>query len=118
MDDREQKFIYIHKFGSFYRVSIQSTLGLRNPLLAWRDDQEIADRLAMMDLHAAAPDTITDKGVLRAQLTTIRAQGFAEEIEESKAGVRCIATPILDHLGKSVAAIRISVPLFRFDEAR
>ena len=29
-----------------------------------------------------------------------------------------MATPVLEHMGKSVAAISISFPLFRFDEAR
>ncbi|MFV0333066.1 MAG: DNA-binding transcriptional regulator KdgR [Tropicimonas sp.] len=127
MDDHENFVTYIHKFDSAYNLAMKSTLGYRNPLhstslgkalLAWRDASEIADRLAKMDFAKLAPRTITDGATLAAQLTGIRAQGFAEEIEESEAGVRCMATPILDHLGHSVAAISISFPLFRFDEAR
>lgn len=127
MDGHQNFVTYIHKYDSAYNLAMQSTLGYRNPLhstslgkalLAWRDDSEISDRLMVMDLTKSAPRTITDKDVLRAQLAQIRAQGFAEEIEESEAGVRCMATPILDHLGHSIAAISISFPLFRFDEAR
>lgn len=126
-DDREQKVTYIHKYDSFYSLSMQSTLGLRNPLhstslgkalLAWRDDAEIRERLASMDLVPVAPRTITDPDVLREQLRATRLRGYSEEIEESEAGVRCMATPILDHMGKSVAAISIGFPLFRFDEAK
>lgn len=127
LDEREQKVTYIHKFDSFFSLSMQSTLGLRNPLhstslgkalLAWRDDEEIAERLAKIDMLPVAPNTITDREAFWAHLDTVHAQGYAEEIEESEAGVRCMATPILDHMGKSVAAISISFPLFRFDEAK
>ncbi|WP_029375397.1 DNA-binding transcriptional regulator KdgR [Oceanicola sp. S124] len=127
MDEREQKVTYIHKYDSYYSLSMQSTLGLRNPLhstslgkalLAWRDGEEVEERLAAMQLTQVAPKTITDRDALRAQLAQIRAQGFSEEIEESEAGVRCMATPVLDHMGKTVAAISIAFPLFRFDESR
>jgi len=127
LDDREQKVTYIHKHDSFYSLSMSSTLGLRNPLhstslgkalLAFRDDVEIEDRLDTMDLHPIAPRTITDRAALREQLDQIRAQGYSEEIEESEAGVRCMSTPVLDHMGKSVAAISIAFPIFRFDESK
>ncbi|SDX14023.1 DNA-binding transcriptional regulator KdgR [Roseicitreum antarcticum] len=127
LDDREQKVAYIHKYDSAYGLSMQSTLGLRNPLhstslgkalLAWRDDEEVRERLGKMVLTQMAPRTITDPEVLMAQLHETRARGYSEEIEESEAGVRCMAVPILDHIGKSVAAISIAFPVFRFEEAR
>lgn len=127
LDDHEQRVAYIHKYDSTYNLSMHSTLGKRNPLhstslgkalLAWRDDEEVTERIARMDLRKLAPRTITDPDQLRAQLEQIRAQGYAEEIEESEAGVRCMAAPILDHAGKSIAAISIAFPLVRFDEAR
>lgn len=127
MDEREQKVTYIHKYDSAYNLSMQSTLGLRNPLhstslgkalLAFRDGEEVDERLANMEMAQIAPGTITDRDALKARLATYRVQGYSEEIEESEAGVRCMAVPILDHLGRSVAAISISFPLFRFDEGR
>lgn len=108
-------------------LSMQSTLGKRNPLhstslgkalLAFRDDDEIRERLSKMEMKKLAPRTITDPDELFAQLMQARAQGYAEEIEESEAGVRCMAVPVLDHAGKSVAAISIAFPLIRFDETR
>ena len=127
MDRREQLVTYIHKFDSIHNLSLTSTLGLRNPLhstslgkalLAWRDEAEIRDRLSLCDMKKIAPQTITDREVLFDQLTQIRKRGYSEEIEESEAGVRCMAVPILDHMGKSIAAVSISFPLFRFEEAR
>ncbi|MBU1174987.1 MAG: DNA-binding transcriptional regulator KdgR [Alphaproteobacteria bacterium] len=127
MDRREQLVTYVHKYDSIHNLSMTSTLGLRNPLhstslgkalLAWRDEAEIRDRLSHSKMEKIAPNTITDRNALFDQLMQIRRRGYAEEIEESEAGVRCMAAPILDHLGKSVAAISISFPLFRFDEGR
>ena len=127
LDDRDQRVVYIHIYDSAYSLSMKSTLGLRNPLhstslgkalLAWRDDEEIRERLKQMDLVRLAPRTITDPDALLDELHRSRQLGFAEEIEESEAGVRCMAIPIFNYLGKPVAAMSISFPLFRFDEAR
>ena len=127
MDGPENEVTYIHKYDSAFSLAMHSKLGCRNPLhstslgkalLAWRDEAEIEDRLAAMGFAPLAPNTITDREALRAQLKLARAQGYAEEIEESEAGVRCMAVPIRDHLGRSVAAVSIAFPLFRFEEAR
>lgn len=127
IDNFDQRVAYIHKYDSTYSLSMQSTLGRRNPLystslgkalLAFRDDDEIRERLAKTELKKLAPGTITDPDELFAQLMQVRAQGYAEEIEESEAGVRCMAVPVLDYAGRSVAAISIGFPMIRFDETR
>ncbi|MEJ8473199.1 DNA-binding transcriptional regulator KdgR [Roseibium algae] len=127
LDERDQRVSYIHKYDSFYNLSMKSTLGLRNPLystslgkalLAWRDEDEIQDRISGMDMQPLAPRTITEPDELLEQLKVTRQRGYSEEIEESEAGVRCMAAPVFNHLGKPIAAISIAFPLFRFDEAR
>lgn len=127
LDDRDQRVVYIHKYDSVFNLSMKSTLGLRNPLhstslgkalLAWRDEHEINDRVAKMDFAALAPNTITDRERFLQELEHTRTRGFAEEIEESEAGVRCMAVPIFNHLARPIAAMSISFPLFRFQEAR
>ncbi len=127
MDNTEERVVYAHKYDSHYNLSMQSTLGKRNPLhstslgkalLAWREPKEIEDRIARMDFEVSAPNTIRSPAQLREALEITRAQGYAEEIEESEAGVRCLAVPIFDHLGRSVAAMSIAFPLFRFSEEK
>lgn len=127
MDEREQRVAYIHKYDSAYNLSMNSPLGKRNPLhstslgkalLAFRDEEEISDRLSKMSFEKLAPRTIADAATLRDQLARVREDGYSEEVEESEAGVRCMAVPIRDHLGRSIAAISISFPLFRFDATR
>lgn len=47
-------------------------------------------------------------GLFRKQLTKIRSDGIAYEREESRAGVICAASPLLNHAGTAVAAISIT----------
>ncbi|WP_349294721.1 IclR family transcriptional regulator C-terminal domain-containing protein (plasmid) [Thioclava sp. 'Guangxiensis'] len=127
LDAGEQRVVYIHGYPSMYNLAMKCTTGMRNPLhstslgkalLAFRDPQEIAERLAQMQFEPCAPNTIATPETLLEQLAAVREQGIAEEIEESEAGVRCMAVPLRNHLGKSVGAISIAFPLFRFDPAR
>lgn len=127
IDEHDNRVVYVHARPSAFNLSTKSTIGMRNPLhstslgkalLAFRADDEIEERIARMDFEASAPNTITDAAQLRDALTVTREKGYAEEIEESEAGVRCMAVPVLDHLGKSMAAISMSFPLFRFESAR
>ncbi|WP_159952009.1 DNA-binding transcriptional regulator KdgR [Rhizobium sp. 18065] len=127
LDERDQKVVYIHKYDSAFSLSMKSTLGLRNPLhstslgkalLAWRDEDEIRERIGRMDMVKLAPRTITEPDALFEQLRLTRSRGYSEEVEESEAGVRCMAAPIFNYMGKPIAAVSIAFPLFRFDEAR
>ncbi|WP_022706060.1 IclR family transcriptional regulator domain-containing protein [Paracoccus zeaxanthinifaciens] len=127
IDDQDQRVVYVHGYPSTFNLSMKCTTGMRNPLhstslgkalLAFRDPDEIEERIAAMRFEASAPNTITDAATLREQIELTRSRGYAEEIEESEAGVRCMAVPLRDHLGKSIGAISIAFPLFRFDENR
>lgn len=127
MDNTEERVVYVHKYDSHYNLSMQSTLGRRNPLhstslgkalLAWRDPIEVEERISRMSFEPSTPNTISDREGLLASLAKTHENGFAEEIEESEAGVRCMAAPIFNHLGQTVAAVSIGFPLFRFKEDR
>lgn len=43
----------------------------------------------------------------------MRTQGYAIDDEENEKGIRCVAAPIYNEIGKTVAAVRISGPAFR-----
>lgn len=57
--------------------------------------------------------TITDEERLHQELETVCIQGFALDDEENEPGVRCIASPVYDQMGVTVAAIGISGPTVR-----
>ncbi|MEM6281847.1 MAG: IclR family transcriptional regulator [Chloroflexota bacterium] len=59
------------------------------------------------------PETPTDRATLEADLVTVRQQGYAIDDEENEPGVRCIASPVYDAVGVTVAAIGISGPTVR-----
>jgi IclR family KDG regulon transcriptional repressor len=114
---------YLLKVDSPQPVRMVSALGTRVPahatavgkvLLAHLPDQELS---AAVSLTALTPRTITDLQELRRQLAQCRAQGWAEEFEESNADAGCIAAPVHDHDGPVVAAISISAPSSRHTDA-
>jgi DNA-binding IclR family transcriptional regulator len=43
----------------------------------------------------------------------VRTQGYAVDDEENEKGIRCVAAPIYNEVGKAVAAVSISGPAFR-----
>jgi DNA-binding IclR family transcriptional regulator len=65
-------------------------------------------------MHYFTPNTITDEIALRDEFSQIRERGFAEDLEESVAGGRCFAAPILRANGFAVGAVSLSMPLIRF----
>lgn len=127
LDPQTNSVVYIHKLDSLYNLFLQSPIGKRNPLfstslgkalLAWRSEDDLAVILPKLGYFKQTPNTVTDPDTFAEQLRKARLQGYAEECEESELGVRCMAVPVFDHIGKVVAAISVSFPVFRFDESR
>jgi IclR family KDG regulon transcriptional repressor len=57
--------------------------------------------------------TLCSMDLLKAQLIRTRQLGFSTDNEEHELGVRCVASPILNHLGGVVAAVCIFAPASR-----
>jgi DNA-binding IclR family transcriptional regulator len=106
-------------------LGIQSQSGTRHPVyctalgkvfladLPWAEAAAILDAEPMVGL---TPSTIVEKAAMREELETIRSRGYAVDDEERNPHVVCIAAPITDHTGRSVAAVSISGPAFRIRE--
>lgn len=62
--------------------------------------------------------TITSPARLRAELVRVRRRGYAVDDEEYSLGIRCVAAPVRDFSGKVVAALGLSAPTWRMDDAR
>jgi IclR family acetate operon transcriptional repressor len=75
---------------------------------------EIAEKLVRSyGIRYFTPNTITDEIALRDEFAMIRERGFAEDLEESTAGGRCFAAPILRENGYAAGAVSLSMPLIR-----
>ncbi|MQY20892.1 IclR family transcriptional regulator [Nocardia macrotermitis] len=84
-------------------------------ILAHLRAKEIDDYLDRHELTALTDATVTSPQALRAELATIRAEGYAMSLGERQIGAAAIAAPILDHDGGVVAAISVCGPLPRFE---
>ena len=103
-------------------LRMASRIGLRNPihscavgkvLLADFSDEALDHFLRGKNLLRRTENTMTDPVQLREHLKLVRKQGFAIDDEENERGIRCIAAPICNEVGRVVAAISISGPAFR-----
>ncbi|MGI5963760.1 MAG: IclR family transcriptional regulator [Lawsonibacter sp.] len=107
-------------------VRMASYVGCRNPMfctgvgksiLAYLPDEEVDRVWSHSDIHKYTEKTITTLDALHVQLGEIRKKGYAIDDEEHEPGVRCVAAPIFNWSKRPVAAVSISAPVFRMDEA-
>ena len=99
------------------RLAAHAT-GVGKVLLA---DLPAAERRALLSaqpLESFTEHTLTDLDRLEEELALVRARGHSEDNEEYTRGVRCVAVPVRDHTGRTVAAMSVSVPTIRFDQSR
>ena len=92
------------------------TTGLGKALLAGLPDTVLEELLDGAVLAAYTTRTITDVTVLRRELQRIRVRGYAEDNGEYVVGCRCIAMPIHNAAGKTVAAMSVSFPTPRYNK--
>lgn len=119
--------VYLYKAEPFLPlVRMSSHTGLRNPLyctgvgksiLALLPEGEV-DRLWREEtIEKFSDKTITDLDAMHRELALTRQRGYAVDDEEHEPGVRCIAVAIRNWAGEPVAAVSISAPVNRMDEA-
>ncbi len=76
------------------------------------------ERVRAGKLEAKTPATITDREKLLEHLRGVASQGYALDLEECERGLCCVAAPVHAANGSVVAALSISLPVFRADESR
>ena len=110
--------VYLHKVDCSHPVRLLSHIGKRNPayctssgkvLLAYQSD-EVIHTVLESELYPHAPNTITDKSLLRQNLEKIKRQGYSIAIDELHEGVVSLAVPVRDYTNEVVAAISIVGP--------
>ena len=84
------------------RLPLHAT-GVGKVLLANSDDELQAAVLGSLDRYT--DKTITDAGLMAAQLRKIKQQGYAETGEELAAGATSVAVPVRGTGGKAIAAL-------------
>jgi len=119
------EIVYIDKVELDHNPSglrMASRVGLRNPahssavgkvLLSHLPEEELNGLIKEQGLPKRTENTITDPIQLKEHLKAVRTQGYAVDDEENEKGIRCVAAPIYNEVGKAVAAVSISGPAFQ-----
>lgn len=120
----EGQVLYLDKADSPQPIRMLTSVGRRLPAYATGIGKALLSELPEETVRSFYPDglqplteqTITEFPKLLEQLRIARQKGFAWEVEESTPHVRCFAVPIRK-FGAVVAAISVSIPLFRYDDS-
>ena len=80
-------------------------------------EQQLDQMIARRGLQKFTDNTLVTKEQLCRELEEIRRCGYAFDNEECEAGARCIAAPIRNYTGKTVAGISVSGPTTRMTDA-
>ncbi|GAA1654890.1 IclR family transcriptional regulator [Fodinicola feengrottensis] len=119
--------VYVVRIESTQPVRMVSSVGRRLPahctavgkvLLAELAPAELDLRYRRRKLTAMTPRSITTLAALKKETARIREAELATEFCESNEAVACVAAPVRDHQGETVAAMSISVPITRWNAAR
>jgi len=114
--------VYLDKLESSeaFRVRLYSDIGKRFPLhctgmgkilLAGLRPVEVR-RILGRRLEVFTPHTMTDPAALKCELDRVRRCGYAVDREEITRGIVCVAAPIRNREGETVAAISVAFPAY------
>lgn len=86
-------------------------------LISYLSEVEVENLFRAHGLPKHNEQTVCSLEILKGQLAEARRRGFAVDDEEHEIGVRCLASPIFNHLGGVVAAICIFGPVSRLSRS-
>ncbi len=106
--DKRNAVRAIEMFAQAGKVGPAYCTGVGKAMLAYLDDEALADALKAQSFYRHTPNTITNETDLRRDLAQIRARGFALDREEHEAGIICCAVPILSRTGRALGALSLT----------
>ena len=95
-----------------------SCTALGKALLAHCGDAARESLLARIRLEPLTPASHRTRTALAADLHAIRMRGFARDDEEVIQGTRCVGVPVMGADGTAIAAISVTVPVYRLPDWR
>lgn len=119
--------VYIEKLDSPEPLRIYSRIGAAVPLhctavgkviLAYMPEAELASILPHLDFKRRTQNSIGSLQEMQTHLQKVRRSGYACDLEENEAHIRCIAAPIWDHTGAVSAALSVTGPAVRMSVMR
>jgi DNA-binding IclR family transcriptional regulator len=118
--------VYIERMHGTKTLGMRSEIGKREKthstalgkaMLSCLPQAEINKFVSQYEFTPVTPQTITNPAAFLDEMHKTRQRGFALDDQENELGGRCVAAPIINHLGEPIAAISISVPYQRLPDA-
>jgi IclR family transcriptional regulator, pca regulon regulatory protein len=109
--------VYVARVPTSRIMRVAISVGTRFPayatsmgrvLLAGLGDEDLDEFVAGADLRRLTAHTVTTRQELRRELRRVRSQGWALVDQELEEGLRSVAAPIRDRVGRVVAAVNVS----------
>lgn len=112
---------YIDKIDSTLPLKVDHPIGSLSPLHCTALGKAFlafgkVDQLGEMTSFTSK--TITSARMLDEEISQTRQRGYAIDDEEFAPGIRCVARPIFGNDGRMIAALGVSGPSVRIDDAR
>jgi DNA-binding IclR family transcriptional regulator len=113
----QDEVVYIDKIEGRQAVQVASRVGSRMPvhstalgkvMLADLPESQWQRYVSEIGLTPYTPHTIVAPEAFFEHLRQVREQNYGVDAVENEEGIRCIAAPIRDHTGKTIAALSIS----------
>ena len=95
---------------------IAHTTAIGKVLLAACPDEVIDDFLSERRLRAFTPRTLVRRRHVKRHLRAVRELGLGRDLEELAAGCCCVAAPVVDASGETVASVGLSTTAERWRE--
>jgi IclR family acetate operon transcriptional repressor len=122
----ERSVVTIDQVMGSASVTTVNWVGQRNPLHATSAGKVFLANLPPAELQTYldekmtrfTPHTLVDPAQLSTELATVRERGYALAIDEQEIGYAAVSAPIRSLDGGVIAALTVSGPTFRLDEAR
>ncbi|HEY7545489.1 MAG TPA: IclR family transcriptional regulator, partial [Blastocatellia bacterium] len=96
------------------RMEVHST-AVGKALIANLSNAEAEAIIKERGLKRFTAKTITTRAGLLADLEKARRKGYAIDDEENNLGARCVAAPVFDSFGRTVAAVGVSATVTQID---
>jgi IclR family acetate operon transcriptional repressor len=99
-----------------HRLPVHTT-AIGKILVANLPDEEIAKILELRGIERKTRRSITSKAKFLQEIERVRTYGAAIDNEENSLNVRCIAAPVFNEKGETIAALGTSATILQLDEA-
>lgn len=118
----ENTWAIIDKVQGYQTIAMPSNIGTSYPItfglggkiyLATLPDNQVQAKLEEMPLASYTPYSVTDTAAYIKNLTNVRKNGYAKEVEEYMEGLMGLSTAIKNAQGRTIAFITIGLPAKR-----